>query len=120
MTRRIKLTITDTLAFYDHALADYAFDPDNSRTTVYWFALPDTAFNGNDLRPECREPLLQAIYGPGWRRRNAEATRYIVLHVRPSLPTPEEEPTRPWLAERAQCLVITEDGLCESVAAGEF
>jgi hypothetical protein len=120
MTRRIKLTIKDTLAFYDDALGDYTFNPDNAQTAVYWFALPDSAFDGDGLCPECQEPLLQAIYGPTWRNGNGDDSKYVVLHVQPNLPTPDEEKSRPWLAERAHCLLVTDAGLCESVAPREF
>jgi len=73
MTRRIKLTITDTLAFYDPSVKDYTFDPQTAQTTTYWFALPDGAIRGNEIRPEYRETLIRAIYGEHWRhgRRGA-------------------------------------------------
>jgi hypothetical protein len=120
MTRRIKLTIQDTLAFYNDSVGDYTFNPDYPQTAVYWFALPQSAFDGDDLLPQCQEPLLQAVYGPKWRSGNDDGSKYIVLNVRLSLPTPEEERTRPWLAERVTCLLITEDGLAQPVGAREF
>ena len=120
MTRRIKLTIKDTLAFYNDGLGDYTFNPDNAQTSVYWFALPESAFDGDDIRPECHEPLLQAIYGPDWRQGNGDDSKYIVLHVRLSHPTPEEEQTCPWLSERAPCMVISEEGIAHTVGARYF
>jgi hypothetical protein len=120
MSRRIKLTIKDTLAFYNDAVGDYTFNPDNAQTAVYWFALPESAFDGDDLRPECQEPLLQAIYGPDWRHGNGDDSKYVVLHVRLSLPTPEEEQSAPWLAERAACLIVSEEGIAHPVGARDF
>ena len=97
MTRRIKLTIRDTLAFYRQSLGDYTFNPEVSQTQSYWFALPDAALDDKDnVVPQFREPILQAIYGKSWRRGNADGSKYIVLHIEPAVPTPQEEKERPW------------------------
>jgi hypothetical protein len=121
MTRRIKLTIRDTLAFYRESLGDYTFNPEVSQTQSYWFALPDAALDDKDnVVPQFREPILQAIYGKAWRRGNADGSKYIVLHIEPAIPTPQEEKERPWKSERITCIAIGEGGESEAVEPDRF
>ena len=121
MTRRIKLTIRDTLAFYRESLGDYTFNPEVSQTQSYWFALPDRALDGHDnVVPQFREPILQAIYGKAWRSGNPDGSKYIVLHIQPDVPTPEVEQDRPWKSERITCIAISEQGESDSVDPDRF
>jgi hypothetical protein len=120
MTRRIKLTIKDTLGCYNEILGDYTFDPDAAQTTSYWFALPNSAFDGDDIRPEFREPLFQTIYGPNWRRGNPDHCKHVILHVQPALPSDEEEKARPWESDHAKCIIISESGIPTPVNPAEF
>jgi len=119
MTRRIKLTITDTLAFYDPSVKDYTFDPQTAQTTTYWFALADGAIRGNEIRPEYRETLIRAIYGEHWRH-GRDGSKYVILSVQPTLPTLQEESECPWVSDRAPCVVLAPDGVSREVAASEF
>ena len=121
MTRRIKLTIRDTLAFYRESLGDYTFNPEVSQTQSYWFALPDAALDDKDnVVPQFREPILQAIYGKTWRRGNPDGSKYIVLHIQPAVPTAQEAKDRPWKTDRFTCIAIGENGDSESVEPDRF
>jgi hypothetical protein len=121
VTRRIKLTIRDTLAFYRESVGDYTFNPEVSQTQSYWFALPDTALDEKDnVVPQFREPILQAIYGKTWRSGNPDGSKYIVLHIQPNIPTPQEEQERPWKSERITCIAMTEEGKSQAVDAERF
>jgi hypothetical protein len=119
MTRRIKLTITDTLAFYNPSVKDYTYDAETTQTTTYWFALPDGAIHGNEIRPAYRETLLRAIYGESGRQAR-DGSKYIVLSVQPTLPTLQEESESPWVHDNSPCVVLAPDGVSREVAPVDF
>ncbi|MBS1793792.1 MAG: hypothetical protein JSS81_08055 [Acidobacteria bacterium] len=77
--KKIKVTIRDTLAFYDDFVGDYVFNPDNSVVRDYSLdAAPEWLTDGR-LNETGKEAVLRYLYGDGWRSGNGDGSRYQIL-----------------------------------------
>ena len=117
--KKIKLTITDTLAIFNDAAGDYLFNPSQSATHDYWFQLPASWYSGNEVREDNLERIFQFIYGQNWRSGNGDGSRYIVLRheiVTLGNPVPAEIPR----AVNAKCYQVDVGGNFVRISKSEF
>jgi hypothetical protein len=106
----LKLTITDTMGFWDNYIESYTFNPENSSTFTNWFNLPDEWWQGRTLAPEREESIFRHIYGDNWRMGNGDGSQYVVLKTEEHRLTDEEAKARPWEGTNETCYVLDEDG----------
>lgn len=116
----LKLTITDTLSFWDNYLEDYVFNRKQSKTFTIWYRLPDEWFSDRDLLPDKREALLQHLYGKTWRLGNGDGSRYVVLAFEGHLLSLTEVAERPWVQAEGSCYALGDDGTLMKVERMAF
>ena len=116
----LRLTITDTLSFWDDFLENYTFNPENSRTFTTWYRLPDEWFGDNALVVDKREVLLQHLYGETWRAGNDDGSRYQILRAESHLLNSEEVDERPWAQTGEPCYASSGQGALEKVEPSAF
>ena len=76
----IRLTIEDTLAFYNPAIGDYTWRRDRTATSDWYYTIPAGWLAEDGQLPAARlEALLCGLYGPRWRQGNADGSRYVVV-----------------------------------------
>ena len=106
----LRLTLTDTLGFWDDDLGDYIFDPENSKSFTTWFRLPDGWLFEGRLLPERREQLFEFFYGPGWRGGNGDGSKFIVLDSREHELSEAERAGRVWTLAKETCYIRPRPG----------
>lgn len=82
---KVKVTIKDTLAFYNNYVEDYTFNPDNSLVGEYFYDVPAEWWTGSNLTEYAVEEILKRIYGDNWRSGNGDGSKYQVLDFTASL-----------------------------------
>ena len=117
MDRRIKLTVTDALGFYDDYLGDYTFNPNYTPTNTYFYKVPNDWIEDDQLKVEKIEMLFAHLYGPTWRMGNADGSRYIIVSHEAHVLN-EEEKKQEWL-ERKTCYVVRAEDI-EDTSANDF
>src|SRR5580765_4563565 len=106
----LKITITDTMSFWDDYLSSYVFNPENSKTFAGWYRVPDGWLNEGDLTPERRENVLEYMYGASWRSGNGDGSKYEVLKMEVSKLTDADAAKQPWIATKESCFTVGSDG----------
>ncbi|MBL1178665.1 hypothetical protein [Pantanalinema sp. GBBB05] len=114
----LRLTITDTLGFWDDDLGDYLFDPANAKTITYWYRVPDVWLEKGVLGSERREILLEHLYGINWRLGNEDGSKYIVLTIDEHELLDVEAVQRLWSSTANTCYAVNPDGTIEQVSQG--
>ncbi|BAY10044.1 hypothetical protein [Calothrix sp. NIES-2098] len=113
--RYLRLTITDTLSFWDDYLSGYIFDPENSKTFTNWYRIPDKWLENGTLVPERREQLLEHLYGSNWRLGNEDGSKYVVLKIDEHELSDTETAQRLWVGTQNTCYAVSDDDTIESV-----
>jgi hypothetical protein len=113
----LKITITDTMSFWDNYIEDYIFNPENSKTFSGWYRVPDEWVHKGALPPERREKILEYMYGATWRSGNDDGSKYVVLKMEEHKLTDTEIAERPWFATHESCYSVSPDGTVERIEA---
>lgn len=112
----LRLTLTDTLGFWDDYLGDYLFDPANAKTLTYWYRVPDAWLENGVLASEQREHLLEHLYGDNWRLGNEDGSKYIILTIDEHELSDAEKAQRVWSSTANTCYAVSDDGLIDQVS----
>ena len=113
----LRMTITDTLGFWDDDVGSHVFNPSNGMTFTSWFRVPDNWLSGGEISAERRETLLRHLYGDTWRSGNEDGSLSVVLASDLHVLTPEESGHRPWSATNEGCYHVAESGAVTRVDA---
>src|SRR5882724_1188829 len=116
----LKITITDTMSFWDDYLCDYVFNPSNSKTFTGWYRVPEDWLREDGLIPERQEKLLEYMYGATWRSGNDDGSKYVVLKMEEHKLTDAEIAERPWLVTRESCYSISSDGTTAQIDSDQM
>lgn len=112
----LRLTITDTMGFWDDYLSDYIFDPTNSKTFTNWYRVPDEWLQDGTLIPERREQLFKHLYGSEWRRGNGDGSKYVILKIEEHELSDVEKAQRVWANANDLCYAVNDDSIVENVS----
>ena len=112
----LRLTITDTLSFWDDYLGDYLFNPANSKTFTLWYRLPDKWLEQGALVSDRREDLLAHLYGSNWRLGNDDGSKYVVLTINEHELSDTEASQRLWVNTTDTCYAVRDDSTIETVS----
>ncbi len=116
----LRLTISDTLGFWDNDLEDYVSDPARSQSFTSWYRLPDDWLMNGRLTPNRREALLRYWYGDTWRQGNGDGSQYIVLAIDEQELYADEVARRVWEQTGESCFVIGDDVAISRVEARQL
>lgn len=114
--RYVRLTITDTLGFWDDYLGDYLFNPTNSQTFTNWYRVPDEWLENGRLVPDRREHLLAHLYGANWRLGNEDGSKYVVLTIDEQELSDAERAQQLWVSTQGTCYAVNDDGTIDKVS----
>jgi hypothetical protein len=106
----LRMTITDTLGFWDNYLETYVFNADRGKTLTSWYRLPDDWTRDGALLPDRLEQLLRYRYGDAWRSGNGDGSRFVILKLDTHELTSSEVAQRPWERVREACYAVDADG----------
>lgn len=116
----LKVTITDTMAFWDDFIGDYVFNPKGAKTYTTWYRVPEDWLLEDALMSERRERLLEFMYGETWRSGNGDGSKYQVLNIEQHKLTDDEIAQKPWLAGNYNCYAVGADGAFADIAAKDL
>jgi hypothetical protein len=91
MQKTVRVEMTDGLGLPS------GFVSPASYTCVIYYRLPEDWLAGQELLPDKREAMLEAMYGSNWRRGNDDGSYFVVYSFVERLLTAEEEEERGWL-----------------------
>ena len=111
----LKLTITDTMSFWDNYIEDYVFSTEQSKTFTTWYRLPEVWFRDSVLVAEKRDALLKHLYGETWRLGNGDGSRYVVLALEDHMLSLSEVADRPWARAGGSCYALGDNGTLANV-----
>lgn len=117
MEKRIKLTIDDTLSFYNDFIEDYTFNENNIQTNDYFIKVPLNWIENGQLTASALERFYAFLYGVTWRSGNEDGSRYMPLKAVVTLLN--EEQKEEWLAKN-QCYIANDNGSILDLAPQEF
>ena len=120
MAKYLELTLIDTLSFWDDYIEDYTFNPENKKSFVAWYRLPDDWVVDNKLKADKLEVILKQIYGEDWRQGNGDGSRYQILDINENILSNEECSQKPWLNERRGCHIVTDGDSIKECKPTEF
>jgi len=112
----LRLTITDTMGFWDDYLGDFVFDPANSKTFSTWYRVPDDWLQDGVLVPERRERLFEYLYGTEWRLGNGDGSKYVVLKVEEHGLSDIEVAQRAWVSTDESCYAVVDGSRIETIS----
>jgi len=118
--RYLRITIKDTLGFWDDYLESYMFNEDQGKSFTSWYRLPDAWVADGALTPEAREAVYRYWYGENWRLGNGDGSQFIVLATDEHELTPDEVARRAWETSGETCLAAGEDGQITKVDANQL
>ena len=102
----LRLTITDTMGFWDDYLETYVFNADRSRSFTSWYRLPDEWIANGELIPNRREAVFRYWYGETWRLGNGDGSQYVVLAINEHVLSADEVTQRVWEIAGEPCFAI--------------
>jgi hypothetical protein len=114
--RYLRLTITDTLSFWDDYLSGYISAPASSQTFTNWYRVPDEWLENGTLVGERREHLLAHLYGSNWRLGNDDGSKYVVLTIDEHELSDAERVQRLWVGTKNTCYAVSDDGTIEKLS----
>lgn len=113
----LRMTVIDTLAFWNAPLGDYVFNPNLRKTFTGWYRVPNDWVSDGIVNEERREMLFRHLYGDTWRLGNEDGSKYVVLECAIQVLTPAEAAQRPWMATPTRCYAVTDAGVVTRVDA---
>ncbi len=117
METRIKLTIDDTLSFYNDFIGDYVFNDNNIQTNDYFLRVPPVWLENGQLNSNALERFYDFLYGSNWRAGNGDGSRYLPLKAAITLLNDLQKDE--WLTKR-NCYVANLDGTFGEISSQEF
>ncbi|HQU85142.1 MAG TPA: hypothetical protein PKY59_18525 [Pyrinomonadaceae bacterium] len=117
MDKRVKLTINDTLAFYDDYVGDYVFNESNVQTYDYFFKVPSEFLAGEHLNENSINLILKFLYGENWQSGNEDGSRFMILQTKSQLLS--DANADEWLS-RSYCYSVDETGKVSKISPQEF
>ncbi|HRH45132.1 MAG TPA: hypothetical protein PKY82_26070 [Pyrinomonadaceae bacterium] len=117
MQKRVKLTIDDTLSFYDDYIGDYIFNENNVRTNNYFVKVPLEWLENGQLTVYGLERFYEYLYGTTWRMGNDDGSRYLPLAA--GITFLNDEQKDEWLIKQ-YCYSINLDGSVLKISPEEF
>lgn len=117
METRVKLTIGDTLAFYDDYVGDYVFNESNVKTYDYFFKVPSEFLTGEHLSENGIDRILEFLYGENWQAGNEDGSRFMILQTKSQLLS--DANADEW-RDRSYCYKIGEKGDFSKISPQEF
>ncbi|MCS7079575.1 MAG: hypothetical protein NZ585_05930 [Chloracidobacterium sp.] len=115
-TKYLRVTINDTLGFWDDNLGTHVFNPNFKQTFTVWYRVPENWVMEGTVGAERREAIFRHLYGDSWRLGNADGSKYFVLACDIHVLTPPEVEQRPWLTTAQPCYVVAEADTVEKVS----
>jgi len=116
----LRLTITDTLSFWDDYLETYVFNADQGKSFTSWYRLPDEWLTNGELIPDRREAVLRYWYGETWRMGNGDGSQYVVLAINEHELSAEEVAQRSWEQTGESCFTIGDDAVISRIDARQL
>src|ERR1700757_3062639 len=116
----LRLTITDTLGFWDDYLESYVFNSEQGKTLTSWYRVPDEWMRDGALLPDRQKALLRHRYGEDWRLGNGDGSQYVVLSLDGHELTAGEVAVRPWEQTRDACYAVDDGGGISTVDARQL
>jgi len=117
METRIKLTIDDTLSFYNDFIGDYVFNDNNIQTNDYFLKVPLGWIENGQLNSNALGRFYNLLYGPNWRAGNGDGSRYLPLKATVIFLTDQQKDE--WLTKR-NCYIANNDGSFGEISSQEF
>ncbi len=117
MQKRIKLTIKDTLAFYNDYIGDYTFNENNVQTNDYFVKVPLDWLENGQLISGALNSFYDFLYGATWRMGNEDGSRYMPLKATVTFVGDEQKAD--WLTKN-YCYQVNENGLFTEITVQEF
>ncbi len=117
MEKRIKLTIDDTLSFYNDYIGDYTFNENNIQINDYFIKVPLNWLENGQLTADALEKFYAFLYGETWRSGNDDGSRYLPLKAVVTFINDEQKDE--WLAKN-QCYIANDNGTISELAPQEF
>ncbi|MEP0754931.1 hypothetical protein NDA03_22195 [Trichocoleus sp. Lan] len=112
----LRLTITDTLSFWDDYLSGYIPALASSQTFTNWYRVPDEWLENSTLISSRREQLLAHLYGDNWLFGNEDGSKYVVLAISEHELSDAERAQRLWSGTKDTCYAVSDDGTIERVS----
>jgi hypothetical protein len=112
----LRVTITDTLSFWDDYLGDYVFNPENAKTFTNWYRLPDDWLPAGALAAERREQILGHLYGADWWQGNGDGSKYVVLKIDEHVLSDAQRAERAWAKTNDTCYAAGDGGQFERIS----
>ena len=117
MEKRIKLTIDDTLAFYNDFVGDYVFNQNNTQTNSYYLRVPLQSLENGQLNVNWLSKFYDYLYGVNWRVGNDDGSRYMPLKA--VVEFIGDEQLNDWIVQRT-CYLMNIDGQISELTPQEF
>ncbi|MCU0239396.1 MAG: hypothetical protein MUC29_08135 [Pyrinomonadaceae bacterium] len=117
MLKRIKLTIDDTLAFYNDYVGDYTFNENNIQTNDYFVKVPLDSIENGQLTDVVLNAFYDFLYGANWRYGNEDGSRYMPL--KSTVTFINDEHQNEWWAKN-YCYQANEDGKFSQMSPKDF
>ena len=77
--RKIRVTIKDSLGFWNESLGMHVPNPGYTPTNTYVWEVPDAWVAGDQLAEGRLEDVFKHVYGDRWRLGNDDGSMYFVL-----------------------------------------
>jgi hypothetical protein len=116
----LRITITDTLGFWDDYLETYVFNAEQGKSYTGWYRLPDEWITNGELKPDRREAVYRYWYGETWRQGNGDGSQYVVLAIDEHELNADEVAHRVWEQRGKTCLAIDRDGRISRIDAKQL
>jgi hypothetical protein len=116
----LRLTITDTMSFWDNYLETYLFNPDIGKSFTNWYRLPDEWIINGKLTPDKLESVFCHLYGATWRSGNGDGSQYMILETDQHELSAEEVVQRVWEQTGESCFTIGDDASIFRIDAKQF
>ena len=117
MQKRIKLTIEDTLSFYNDYVGDYVFNENNIKTLDYFIKVPLDWIENGQLTAPALEKFYAFLYGETWRNGNDDGSRYLPLKA--TVQFVAEDGINEWFSKK-HCYIANENGTISTITPQEF
>jgi hypothetical protein len=115
--KRIKLTIDDTLAFYNDYIGDFIFNENNVQTNDYFVKVPIEWLQNGQLTDNALQAFYDFLYGANWRMGNEDGSRYMPLKATVTFIGDEHQ--NEWWAKK-HCYQGNLDGTFSTISQKDF
>lgn len=117
MQKRIKLTIDDTLSFYNDYIGDYTFNENNVQSNDYFIKVPLDWIENGQLTASTLEKFYGFLYGENWRSGNEDGSRYMPLKA--TVTFIGDDGMDEWFVKN-HCYLANFDGTISTISPKDF